>query len=460
MTKQFAALMAAAAIGCSATTVYAAPQQIILEVSHSQLLRVTNANIIRVAIANPAIADVVVFDKGNINMIGKEAGSTTLMVWTSDGMRQDFTITVSPIDTGSAEAIKASMHLPEVEVEKVGDKILLTGFVEDQTEMEIAESVASLYVEGEWEEQDDFTALGGNGAKFTKRVHKNIINKIQMRNPKQINLAILVLDVPDNDVSKWGIQYANATNVDGSNSGNPVTVSQDINSFYGGMSYWRSTGRLFADVNGFVQALTTTTTGKVLSRPNITTMSGQEANILIGGQLPVSTLKDGEVTIGWKDYGIRMHIKPTVDSDGKILTRIDSEVSSLDPAHAVTNSAGTIPALTTRHVSTTVVVPSGETMAIGGLVNNIDSKTVRKFPILGDLPIIGEFFKHTSREKDKRELVLLITPTLVQPENAGKVKVGERLLREMEQTKREMEQRKTFDVNSIPNPNGGSGEKK
>lgn len=468
MIKQFAAMMAATAVISAAAPVYAAPAQIMLEVSHSQMLRVTNSKIIRIAIANPNIADVAVFDKENVSIIGKLAGSTTLMVWTADGMRQDFTIVVKDTDESTAQAIKAAMHLPDVEVEVVGTgenkKILLTGFVEDQNEMDLALNVASLYVEkGDWSEVEYFKAHADNAAKFSTRVNSKVINNIQMRNPKQINLSILVLDVGGNNNDQYGFQYANASAIElptESSAGSVTVDTANSNVFFGGDSFRKVTGRLFSDINGFVQAVTTKKDGKVLSRPDVTTMSGKEASLLIGGQIPVQVIKDQTPSTEWKDYGIRMHIQPTIDTQGNILTNIDAEVSSLDYANAISNSYGTIPALTTRTVSTSVVIPNGQTMAIGGLMNNDDSKVVKKFPILGDIPIIGEFFKHTTNKKDRREIVILVTPTLINTNSLNKVKVSEKAREVLNEGKRALENRSTYDLTQIPNPNGGSKSKK
>lgn len=461
--------LAMTCVSVPAHVAFADSQQIILEVSHAIPYKTGNSPIVRVAIANPAIADVAVIDKYNVNIIGKEAGSTTLMIWTANGMRQDFTVTVSGLDRGSAEAIKASMNLPDVEVELVGTgekrKILLTGFVENQIEMELAENVAALYVDGEWEEKESFKpSTSATAVKFTKRHHKNIINNIQIRNPVQINLAAMVLDISDSDARKLGIEYGNMGS--GSKlSKTDTSYERDYNLgdsgiFHGGMNFHDVTGKLMDNIDGRIQLMTTTGKGKVLSRPNITTMSGDEAQIMIGGEIPVPTSKDGEISVSWREYGIMMHIKPTVDSEGKIATEFTAEISSLDPANSVSTSAGYIPALTSRKVGTTVTMLDGQTMAIGGLVNNIDSKTIKKIPVLGDIPILGEFFKHTSTSKDKRELVILLTPTIVNNKDAGKVKTGDKIRELLEESKRDWEKRKEYDFNAPPTPDGRDKVKK
>ena len=503
MIKQFAAMMAATAVISAAAPVYAAPAQIMLEVSHSQMLRVTNSKIIRIAIANPNIADVAVFDKENVSIIGKLAGSTTLMVWTADGMRQDFTVVVKGTDEATAQAIRAAMHLPDVEVELVGlgdkRKILLSGFVEDQNEMELAENVSALYVEGAWTDGTDSgtefqatmsgsSGMSGSNINYTKRVHPNIINNIQIRNPIQVNLAIMVLDVRGNDAEKYGIKYGNAgsmglaattteyaytkeydekgnftgykkTEAPGSKFyATPDTITFGEPGLFAGGGNWHAlTGRLMSNVDAILQLSVTEGKTKVLSRPNITTLSNKEASILIGGEIPIpQTDKNNNPTVQWREYGIRMHIKPVVDTKGKISAFLDSEISSLDWANAVDK----FPALITRKVSTAVDMMDGQTMVIGGLLNDMDNKTLTKIPILGDIPILGEFFKYRSNSKDKHELVILIKPTIIRMGDASKVKVGEKMGKFIEETKNDWNKRKTIDVNNIPDPNGDSKSKK
>lgn len=173
-------------------------------------------------------------------------------------------------------------------------------------------------------------------------------------------------------------------------------------------------GSHLSTIDASLQALVTNGKARILSRPSITTMSGKTANILIGGRIPIPTSAgDGEISIDWREYGIRLNIEPVVDGENKITSKVHAEVSTLDYGHAVVENNFSIPALASREADAVINVRSGATMAIGGLLNSEDSKTVSKIPLLGDLPIIGQFFRHTSKTRDNRELLILITPTLV-----------------------------------------------
>ena len=422
--KKYICLLAAWAVFAIGSATEAAPQPIWLELNQAYLYQAGSSKITRVTVANPAIADVVVLDKVKLNIIGKALGSTSLSVWSANGMRQDFVISVCNTDTATAQFIKQSMGLDGVQVAKVGDKLVLQGTVENQYELNNALGMAKVYA-GE----------------------DNIVNLIQMKNPTMVNLSALVIDISGKDASDLGFKYgvAKEISLDG---GVPKITFGTAGDFYGGMDWQDYTHHPFQNVDFMIQALASQNKIKVLSRPNITTMSGEEAEILIGGELPIPTSKDGEISVEWKPYGIKLKIKPQVDQENKITSKVEAEVSGIDASVSIPTSAGKIPGLISRKASTMLSVPDGQTMAIGGLMNSDESKVITKVPILGDIPIIGEFFKHTSTSKDKRELMILITPTIVT--NNDPVKGSSKMLEEVENSKRQWQEMEDIYPNDPP----------
>lgn len=422
--KKYICLLAAWAVLAIGSATEAAPQPIWLELNQAYLYQAGSSKITRVTVANPAIADVVVLDKVKLNIIGKALGSTSLSVWSANGMRQDFVISVCNTDTATAQFIKQSMGLDGVQVAKVGDKLVLQGTVENQYELNNALGMAKVYA-GE----------------------DNIVNLIQMKNPTMVNLSALVIDISGKDARDLGFKYgvAKEISLDG---GVPKITFGTAGDFYGGMDWQDYTHHPFQNVDFMIQALASQNKIKVLSRPNITTMSGEEAEILIGGELPIPTSKDGEISVEWKPYGIKLKIKPQVDQENKITSKVEAEVSGIDASVSIPTSAGKIPGLISRKASTMLSVPDGQTMAIGGLMNSDESKVITKVPILGDIPIIGEFFKHTSTSKDKRELMILITPTIVT--NNDPVKGSSNMLEEVENSKRQWQEMEDIYPNDPP----------
>lgn len=422
--KNYICLLAAWAVLAIGSATEAAPQPIWLELNQAYLYQAGSSKITRVTVANPAIADVVVLDKVKLNIIGKALGSTSLSVWSVNGMRQDFVISVCNTDTATAQFIKQSMGLDGVQVAKVGDKLVLQGTVENQYELNNALGMAKVYA-GE----------------------DNIVNLIQMKNPTMVNLSALVIDISGKDASDLGFKYGVASDVSTSDGHTSITFGT-AGDFYGGKDFYDATHHPFQNVDFMIQALASQNKIKVLSRPNITTMSGEEAEILIGGELPIPTSKDGEISVEWKPYGIKLKIKPQVDQESKITSKVEAEVSGIDASVSVPTSAGKIPGLISRKASTMLSVPDGQTMAIGGLMNSDESKVITKVPILGDIPIIGEFFKHSSNSKDKRELMILITPTIVT--NNDPVKGSSKMLEEVENSKRQWQEMEDIYPNDPP----------
>lgn len=168
-------------------------------------------------------------------------------------------------------------------------------------------------------------------------------------------------------------------------------------------------GQHFAPINVTLTALVNSGKAKILSRPSVTTLSGEKATIQIGGEIPYQTYDtNGRLTVEFKNYGIILQFRPVVDAQNRINSAVHAEVSS--PSGDTVNGQ---PILRTRSADSFISLFSGSPIVIGGLMDSSETKLVQKIPLLGDIPIIGEFFKHTSKSRDKRELIIVVTPYLV-----------------------------------------------
>lgn len=400
MKKRIGLLLAAAML--SFGSAYAAEP---VEVSLNESKYMAAPGITRLAVGNPAIADVQLLSSGDFLLVGKKAGTTSLIVWSDGGRRTEYTVYVAGNDRGMASAIQDAIGYPKVHVQMIEDRVMLRGKVENQYEHDIALKIAGLYT-------------GGDGS--------GVIDLLEMEHPSQIRLEAQIIEINSDYTKNLGIQYWSQTPGANSNSGsssdnpnNNITVGT-AGLFYGGEDFSSTRkhggwlGSHVANVNVTLQALINEGKARILSRPSITTMSGKTANILIGGRIPIPVSDgNGNVSIDWHEYGVKLNIEPVVDSEDKITSKVHAEVSTLDYSHGVKIDSFSVPGIATREAESEVNVRSGMTMAIGGLINSEDAKIVSKIPLLGDLPIIGRFFRHTSNTRDKRELIILITPTLV-----------------------------------------------
>lgn len=417
--------------------------------------------ITRVAIADPTIADVNVIDGHSLNIVGIATGSTTLNVWTSYGGRQTYNIIVTGEDPALAKTIQDAINLPGVKVQMIGGKVLLSGTVKNQRERHLAYMIARMYMGnagstsgqtgGSSGDSDtinrsfssDDESIGGNfdNASFSQNKRANVVNAetidpdsdqkvvnlLDMENPDQINIEAMVIEISKDASKQLGLQYGSATTSNGSGDDDTPTFNAGTYNFgetYGqqrdAQSHWYNRNWLFthfSQLNMQLNALVNQGKARIISRPNITTMSGQTAAIEVGGEIPYPVKSDNDVSVQYKQYGIILNLKnPTVDDNGNITTKFDAEVSRLDWSNAITVEGYNMPALVNRKVSTTVNIPTGMTMAIGGLMNSQDIKSVNKVPLLGDIPLLGELFKYHNTTHDDSEIMVLITPHVVNEE--------------------------------------------
>ncbi|MBR1859773.1 MAG: type II and III secretion system protein, partial [Selenomonadaceae bacterium] len=246
-----------------------------------------------------------------------------------------------------------------------------------------------------------------------------VIDLLHMVQPTQIRLEAQVIAIRPQDRKNIGIQYGS----------NPVDAP---GVFFTGESYNDNSGRSFRNnplrwamdrhdnINLSIQALVTQNRAKILSRPSITTMSGEEAIIQVGGEIPYTTRSSEGWSTVFKDYGIILQLKPVVDAENRITASIHAEVSSMSG-----ESVDGQPILNRRRADSVITIRSGSTMVIGGLMDSSEQKTVNKFPFLGDIPIIGEFFKYTSKSKDKQELIILVTPYIVEEPETSQARMSD-----------------------------------
>jgi pilus assembly protein CpaC len=182
------------------------------------------------------------------------------------------------------------------------------------------------------------------------------------------------------------------------------------------------------NAGAIIQALNQRNVLQILAEPNVLAESGKDSTFLVGGQFPYPVVQGGvagavpAITITFKDYGIRLTFHPDVLDNGQIHLKVAPEVSTLDYTNAITISGFTLPALSTRRVETEMLLADGQSFAIAGLEDNTVTDTQDKVPVLGDLPVLGNLFKSKSINKTREELVIVVTPHIVQPLAAGATK--------------------------------------
>ena len=415
---------------------FAAPHREILniELKTSKYMQM-NQKITRLAVGDPQIATVVPLSNSNSEflIVTKSQGSTSLFVWTADGVRYEYLIAVSPEDVGLAEVIQQAIGLPDVRVRIIDNRILLTGNVRNQYERNLAVQTARFFT-GRGSESSlsigsgfdlslntQNASAGGNVVLNNSTIGDSqiqskgeVIDLLHLVNPTQIKLEAQVIAIRPTDVKQLGVQYGN----------DPLNAPGifNITDTQGSGSLFRHDVWSRNPIDLTLGLLISKNRAKVLSRPNITTMSGEEAVIQVGGEIPYLAVEptSGRADTRFKNYGIILQFKPIADIDNRITLTVHAEVSNM--------SGETVdgqPILEVRRADSVITVGSGSTMVIGGLMDSNERKVVTKFPFLGDIPIIGEFFKYTSKTKDKQELIILVRPYIVEEDEISQAQMSD-----------------------------------
>ena len=248
---------------------------------------------------------------------------------------------------------------------------------------------------------------------------------------KQVLIRARVIELNRSDIKNIGVDWTKLIFSQG--SGGEVQVAAGEQPFIIGQAH-AGPFPIFGGppieqldaIGARVSALINENKAHLLSQPSLVTASGTEANILIGGEIPIPVPQSGTgatatITIEYKPYGIALHVLPTVGDNCEVSMVVKPEVSALDRANGIVISGIAVPGIRTRRAEATVHVPSGCSIAIGGLISRDDVKDVRRIPLLSQIPVLGNFFKSVIRDKEDSELLIIVTPEVVQTAGPAEV---------------------------------------
>ena len=401
-------------------------QTLRLRVGHSKVLRTAFA-ITRISVADPEIADIILISEKEIYVNGLAPGVTNLSMWGKSRF-SSATVTVEADVSLLKEKLHQVLPKEKIGVEAAGDSVVLSGEVSGPSALDSALSLALPYAGGKKEKVVNLMHVGGVQQVLVEvrlaEIQRNLLNRLG------VNFSGI------SKTGNFGVQQINALAAIAGlgrtlnpalgpaqgQSGAPGTVFTQgmspnltaIAGFKGGGVLWT----MFFDV------LKENDLGRVLAEPNLVTTSGQEASFLAGGEYPVPVPQSGvgggtTITIEYKKFGVGLLFTPTVLDEGKIAIKVSPEVSELDPTTAVTINGFMIPGLRVRRMSTHLEVKDGQTFAMAGLLKDEDRNIIDKYPVVGDIPILGTLFRSTRYQKQQTELVVLVTPHLAKPLTAG-----------------------------------------
>jgi pilus assembly protein CpaC len=396
----------------------------------STLLRL-DAPVDRVSVGNPAVADVTIISPTELYLLGKSFGSTNVILWRKGGQTTAIDVVID-IDAGLLQD-KITQLLPgekDIRVSAAADSVVLSGVVSSAMQVQQAAAIAESYVRninrglvlpvtaGDANAKAGTTITVGQstatGAAALNAAGARVINLLRVTAPQQVMLEVTVAEVSRTLLDKLGVQF-NWTRTNGSWIYSVITGF--LTNSAGTASISRASGNGVSfdaeKQDGLI---------KILAEPTIMAISGQEGSFLAGGKIFIPTASTNQlgfatITLTEKEFGVGLKFTPTVLDAGLIHLKVAPEVSELaqtgSPFTTVNGITSVLPSFTTRRAETSVQLYDGQSFAIAGLIKNNVTETVKRFPILGELPYIGALFRSSEFQSDKTELMFVVTPRLV-----------------------------------------------
>jgi pilus assembly protein CpaC len=365
----------------------------------------------RVSLADPAVAEALVVSPTQVLVNGKTPGGVSLLIWDETDQSQAFEVSVDIDVLGLSQKIHEVFPSEQVHIETSKDVVMLSGHISSA-------AVADKILEVVKNATPKVTSL----MEVPPALHGQILLQVKFADVNRSKLSqfgINLLSLPGSkNIGTLSTQQFSPPQLSSGNSGpgSGIGLSDLMNIFI-----------FRPDINfaATIKALQNENVLEILAEPNLMTMSGKEASFLAGGEFPFPVLQStgtggaAAITIQFKEFGIRLNFTPTMMPDGIIHLKVKPEVSSLDFSNGLVIQGFNIPALATNRVESEMDLRDGQSFAIAGLLDNRVTELLEKIPGIGDIPILGKLFQSRSVTKSKNELLIVVTPRLVQAQDSA-----------------------------------------
>ncbi len=382
-------------------------------VGHSVVIH-TDPRLTRVLVGNPAVVTTATTAPNEVVVTATAPGSSSVVLWQENNQSRIIEVFADVDVSLLREAIQRGFPNEAIEAEAEEGRVVLTG------------TASSAAVADQ---------IGKMGAPFSK----DIVNSIRLGPPerRQVLLKVRFAQVDRNKLTEFGINILSTGNSFGASSTGQFSPAQLVTSTASGGSSGTGAAGSTLGLNDLlnifffqrdiglgatIRDLQEKKVLQILAEPNLLAASGEPASFLAGGELPYPVVTPSgqttTVTVLFKPFGVKLEFTGTIEGDGTIRLKVAPEVSSLDYTNAVTISGFVLPAIATRHAETVVELKDGQSFGIAGLLDQRTTAQFSKMPGFGDLPILGQFFRSRSIDKTNSELIVIVTPTIVDPMTA------------------------------------------
>jgi pilus assembly protein CpaC len=362
-----------------------------------------------VLVADPKIANAVVRSSKRAYIIGAAVGQTNIIFFDADGQQMAaYDVAVTRDLNGIRAAIHQSLPQSDIQVEGLGDGVVLSGSAANQAEAQQAFELAARLIGG------------------PSKANDLVVNNITVRGRDQVMLKVTVAEVQRSIIKQLGVDLSgsfnygtavvNFNNVNNFTAlGRPLAPDNAISTAFGGT---------VPSVKATLRAMESAGVVRTLAEPNLTAISGENATFVAGGEFPIptgitcQTAAGGSTgpcqpSIAFKKFGISLNFTPVVLTEGRISLRVMTEVSEVSNDNSITVSGLTIPSVKTRRAETTLEIPSGGSMAMAGLIQEQTKQAVNGLPGLAQVPVLGSLFRSRDFINNQTELMVLVTPYVV-----------------------------------------------
>jgi pilus assembly protein CpaC len=369
-----------------------------------------------VFVANPKIANAVVRSTRKVFIIGMENGATSVFVMDADGRQIAALEVIVGRDLNALrQTLRTALPASRIEVRPAGDSILLTGNVASAAEAQQAVDIANAFV-------------GVSGGLFSS-TKGAVVNSLTIKGRDQVMLRVTVAEVSRVVLKQLGVDLSGSWGAFNFDSINPFPLQRQI------LSSTMAEGTLGSGrdtLKGTLRAFERAGVSRVLAEPTLTAISGETAKFTAGGEIPIPKSQDctndalgrRNCTIGidFKPFGVTLTFTPLVLSENRISMRVNTEVTELDYENQIRFDVVNVPATRVRKSDTTVELASGAVMMTAGLIQQTSNQVINGLPGLMNLPILGSLFRSRDYQRKETELMILVSPFIAKPMDAGQVK--------------------------------------
>lgn len=362
----------------------------------------------RIAVGDPEVLTATPVADDELLLLGTATGSTNLIVWLrGESAPRTFVVRVTPDLAPLREALRADPLLASVSVDSRGDRLVLEGEVDTIEAHRRALELARAY--------------GGD----------DVVDLVQVLQQQMISVEVRFASIATSTLERIGFDFRYLTSgfqfaISGPGASSGYSFQSGSGLSLPGTTPVSDAFNLFlsfpnADLISVLGALSATQLAQILAEPTLTVRSGEHASFIAGGEIPIPVPQGelGGVAIEYKEFGISLDLEATALSNNRILLRVAPEVSELDFTRALSIDGVQVPAILRRGASTTVELGHGQSFVLAGLVSTNVVNDEEQVPWLGDIPILGAFFKRVRATRERQELIIVATPRLVEPVAAG-----------------------------------------